>query len=483
MLSFTSIYYYLFLLSTALIYFLSARRFRPAILMAASYFFYASFEPRYLGFIVLTTLTSFFISRAISKTTIQRDRKLLLSCALLIEFSVLGLTKYWNPISLAVGHLPLIDIIVPLGISFYTFQSVGYLIDVYRKTIQAEPSFLKYAAFLSFFPHLLAGPIEPAQDFLPQMASAVEDPVTVPLKLNVDRFALGSSAIMIGLFKKLVIADRLAPIVDHVFAGSQSGGAAVYVGAILARYQIYCDFSGYTDIATGSAQFFGIKLMANFNRPFFANSITEFWRRWHISLGVWIRKYIFFPLITTRLSGLGVHGIVFITFLVLGVWHGGTINFLIYGASQGLFIIMDDITRNHRTGVYRTLKLDRYPNFLNALCIFFTFTLFVVPPIIFFRSSDEKISASLVSALFRSWHKTDLSFIFDDQYHLECLMIAVSGILLLELFDWIKSRTSIEIGVWKKSKLLFCIILLFVALLVFIFGAFKSESRFIYMQF
>ncbi|MBY0553682.1 hypothetical protein K2P97_04080 [bacterium] len=270
--SFISTSYYLFLALTTIAYFQAPQKFKICILLIASYIFYLSFNPRYIVFILITTGVSFFCARIMESSNNKNKRLMALFGALLVEFLLLFTTKYWNNLSLATGWMNPLNIIVPLGISFYTFQTVGYLFDVYRKQIEAEKNIINYAAFLSFFPHLLAGPIEPSQNFLPQIKK--------PVDFNYTQMAFGILLISVGLFKKLVIADTLAPIIDIVFqTPAEHKGAAIGLTAFLARYQIYCDFSGYTDIALGSAQILGFKLMQNFNRPFFSTSATQYWQR------------------------------------------------------------------------------------------------------------------------------------------------------------------------------------------------------------
>jgi alginate O-acetyltransferase complex protein AlgI len=255
------------------------------------------------------------------------------------------------------------------------------------------------------------------------------------------------------------------------------------LAVFLARYQIYCDFSGYTDIALGSAQILGFKLTENFNRPFFSRSITEYWQRWHMSLAQWIRRYIFYPLVSTPVARFGVHGLVLITFLVLGLWHGGTVNFLIYGLWQGLFVILDSSTKTLRHQFYSWTGFSRYPKSLNAVAILGTFFLIVVPPTLFFRATDFSTAHILFKNVFLGWSMSDLSNLFQSEFVVYSLKIGIGCIVLLELMSWLSYKYELQEKFMKKSEwpvvfFWFCLVLL-----IFIFGYFETNSKFIYMRF
>lgn len=476
--SFTSVNYYIFLICSYAIFNIISRRWRNKFLLLASIFFYLSFDPRYLLFLLVTILVSYSCAHVITTLPKQRVRKAALVAAIFVELLMLGLTKYWNPLAQSTKWFSPINILIPLGISFYTFQSIGYLTDVYRGTIKLESNFIRYALFLGFFPHLLAGPIEPAKHFLPQ----IQDFKNVHLSTT----AAGIFLIVTGLMKKLIIADRLKPIVDIIFNNPQDQkGLSVALGAILARFQIYNDFSGYTDIAIGSALLFGINLTKNFNRPFFSASISEYWRRWHISLSIWIRDYIFYPLLATKVSQLGVNFLIMFTFLALGLWHGGTMNFILYGAIQGLFVITDYQTKKMRLHFYQITRLDMWPKTLKSICIFNTFFFLVVPPTILFRSQDTATSWILYKNLISSaWSLNSINFIFKSPYLVQCLSIGLVAIILYEFFDWIHSENmDIANFLLKKSIWLFGFVMLTFLAFIIVFGNPESRSQFIYMQF
>ncbi|MBK8047640.1 MAG: MBOAT family protein [Anaerolineales bacterium] len=304
---------------------------------------------------ILSTSVDYFTSHMIDRSTDQRRRKALLIFSMAVNLGVLGFFKYFNFFIKSAEKVlemlglqatwPLLYIILPVGISFYTFESMSYTIDVYRGTLKPTKKFLDYALFIAYFPHLVAGPINRAHDFIPQIVK--------PRKVTTQLFVSGVTLILIGLFRKVVIADAIGPHVDEIFAnpGGHSSPELI-MGVYLFALQIYCDFAGYTDIARGSSRLFGIEMMRNFNQPYFSASITEFWRRWHISLSTWLRDYLYIPLGGNRKGRIRTYVNLMITMLLGGLWHGAAWNFVIWGGLQGAFLIVD-----HLLGV----QVPKYP--------------------------------------------------------------------------------------------------------------------------
>lgn len=477
--SFTSLSYYYFLAIALTLFLLIPARWRSYFLIAASFLFYLSFNPFYITFILITIGVSYSAARIIDSAKEQWQKKAAVTFSVFLELTLLFLTKYWNPLAESTHLLQPLQILVPLGISFYSFQSIGYVVDVYRNLIPAEKNLPRYTLFVSFFPHLLAGPIEPAQHFLPQLKNEDRE---ISRKLIFSGILL----ILAGLFKKLVVADHLGAYVDLVFKNPEGyKGLSVALAAFFARYQIYCDFSGYTDIALGSALLFGYKLTPNFYRPFFSRNITEYWNRWHISLSQWIKKYIFYPLLSTPATILGARGLAVITFFVLGLWHGGTANYLLYGLLQGLFIAIDSTTKRWRVNFYQISGLNHWPRVLNTLAILFTFFFIVVPPTIFFRSADLQTSLLLFkNATVHFWSATELFNIADSAYLVHSLSIAVPALFLFEIIDWIqKEKFNLSDYIASKSVLVFVLVALIFIGVIAIFGRFDAGSNFIYTQF
>ena len=318
-------------------------KFRWILLLIASYWFYMSWNVKYVVLILFTTAVSY-----ISAILIEHNRKhgkMIMIVALILCLGVLFVFKYFNFVSQSVTdflhmfaipvHPITLKLMLPVGISFYTFQTLGYVIDVYRGNTQAEHNFGVYAAFISFFPQLVAGPIERTNNLLPQIRSIHT--------FSYEQGTHGLELIACGLFKKLVIADNLAPYVDRVFADVYGYSGFVFVlAAIFFSLQIYCDFSGYSDIARGCSKLFGIELMQNFRSPYFASSIREFWSRWHISLSTWFRDYVYIPLGGNRCSKFRHYMNLMMTFMISGLWHGASWTFVVWGAVHGLGQILED---------------------------------------------------------------------------------------------------------------------------------------------
>jgi D-alanyl-lipoteichoic acid acyltransferase DltB (MBOAT superfamily) len=476
--SFVSLQYYAFLALAVVVFQALPSRARGIFLLLASYLFYVSFEPLAIVFILATTIVSYSAAHVMSTSKSSINRKFALGIALSLELSFLGLTKYYNPIAQSTGWFSTLKILIPLGISFYTFQTIGYLFDVYRGHLEAEKNFFRYALFLSFFPHLLAGPIEPAQHFLPQLKEVNS--------FNPKLMIFGILLTLVGLFKKLVIADRLGMIVNLVFdSPAEHHGGSIALATLLARYQIYADFSGYTDIALGSAMLFGFELTPNFNRPFSATSIGEYWKRWHMSLSTWIRNYIFFPLITSPLAFLGAPVLVLLTFLILGIWHGGTINFLIYGLIQGVLIVLDYQTQSLRASAFEKLGFNQYPRLLKFISVTFTFFVLIVPPTLFFRAAKFSDAKILINNLFNQpWSRLDFEFLQRSEFLVQCLKIAFPAIVIYELGHWIHSeKWHLGEFIFQKHISVFYITVIAMLLILAVFGFFEMSSSFIYTQF
>jgi D-alanyl-lipoteichoic acid acyltransferase DltB (MBOAT superfamily) len=319
-------------------------RARDALLLAASYFFYMSWNWMYAALLLLATAWDYSIGRVLAFEQRERVRKTVLVLSLVANLGLLGLFKYFNffvDTASDVGGLLGLNLsfvhhhlLLPVGISFYTFQSMSYTIDVYRRKIPCEPSFLKFAVFVSFFPQLVAGPIVRAAQFLPQLHRT-------PL-ISSERFQSGLLLVFRGLAKKILIADMLAALgVDAVFAAPAEHSSLTLLLALYAySFQIYNDFSGYSDIAIGAARMLGFDLPENFNRPYLATNVREFWTRWHISLSTWLRDYLYVPLGGNQRSRLLTARNLMITMLLGGLWHGAALNFVLWGAWHGLLLML-----------------------------------------------------------------------------------------------------------------------------------------------
>jgi alginate O-acetyltransferase complex protein AlgI len=338
MLFHTTQFFYFLCIVFAVYWALPGNRPRKLWLLAASCYFYMSWNPWLITLVALSASIDFAAALKIESMASPRLRRLILGLSIGCNLTLLGFFKYMNffldSVHSALGCFgvqydqPLYTIILPLGISFYTFEAISYVVDVYRGRIKAERNLLDYALFIMFFPHLIAGPIVRPRDFLPQLARAK--------RFRWERMQLGVKLFLVGLFKKAILADHLATIVDPVFKTPEAYASSMVWLAVLAYAgQIFCDFSGYTDMAIGAAHMFGFKLRPNFNMPYLAASITDFWRRWHISLSSWLRDYLYIPLGGNRGGAWSTYKNLLLTMLLGGLWHGAAWTFLLWGLYHG----------------------------------------------------------------------------------------------------------------------------------------------------
>jgi alginate O-acetyltransferase complex protein AlgI len=340
--SFTTPVFLVFLAVVYLLYWRFKTTGQNALIFAASLFFYGWWDWRFLSLLFFTATIDYVVALRLMKTEGTGARKRLLLVSVVSNLTVLGFFKYFNffadslrtgmkSLGMA-GDLPMLEIVLPLGISFYTFQALSYTVDVYRRELPAVRDFVQYMCFITFFPHMVAGPIQQATHFLVQFQKE--------RTFRWDESVEGTRQMLWGFFKKMVVADNLAPLVEAAYGdvGNASGGQLLWATYFFA-FQIYCDFSGYTDIAIGCAKLFDFQLSRNFAYPYFATSIPEFWRRWHIALSNWFRRYLYIPLGGNRVSRGRWYLNLMIVFLVSGLWHGANWTFIVWGFLHGIFFI------------------------------------------------------------------------------------------------------------------------------------------------
>ena len=360
--TFNSLQYALFLPCVFLLYWSLSRRRQNVLLLGASYLFYAMWDWRFLGLLIFSSVADYGIGRALGRTSSEQHRRALLVVSLAVNLGVLGFFKYFDFFVGAATDLlgvvglapatPVVEVLLPVGISFYTFQSLSYTIDVYRRQLEPAESLLDFCTFVAFFPQLVAGPIERASHLLPELQRPRQRPSWFQIRS-------GCVLILLGLFKKVVIADALAPVVNEAFGQGEAGTGhwlTLLVGVYAFALQIYGDFSGYSDIARGSARLFGIELMRNFEQPYLSRSITEFWRRWHISLSSWLRDYLYVPLGGNRRGPRRTSINLAITMLLGGLWHGAAWGFVVWGGLHGLYLMADRWAGRDRPEVGRPLR-------------------------------------------------------------------------------------------------------------------------------
>lgn len=449
---FNSISFLVFFPVVALTYFLIPARIKPFWLLLSSYFFYACWHPIHIFILLWLTLSTY--CGAFILQHLKRMRKFVFILLLIGCFSPLLFYKYaifvlnsFAPVlqSMSITFDPAaLSFLTPLGISFYTFTAVGYLIDGYRHKIAPEHNFIHYALFVAFFGTLVSGPIQRADVFIPQIQK-------LP-KFDFERVKNGLLLMAWGLFQKLVIADRLAIFVNTVYDNYHLyAGFTIAIATVFYAFQIYCDFAGYSDIAIGVAQVFGIQLCANFRAPYFSFSVQEFWRRWHISLSSWFRDYIYFPLGGSRCRVLCKYRNIMITFLISGLWHGAGFTFLVWGALNGLYQVAEDILK--RKNIMKPPK-TRKQKIVATVCTF----LLIDFSWLFFRAPTLQDAYGILSQMFA---RCNLWVFFDGSlYHMGLTRtefgLAVLLIIGLMLLDYFRQHMNLraQLAAQKNSRTL-----------------------------
>jgi D-alanyl-lipoteichoic acid acyltransferase DltB (MBOAT superfamily) len=403
-------------------------------LILASYIFYGYWDWRFIFLLFALTIINFIIGLKLGESGKQNEKKFLVTLGIVSNLSILCFFKYFNffvdsaASALAVfglhSNIPLLQIILPVGISFYTFQTMTYTIDIYRDKLGPTKNFIDFALFVCFFPQLLAGPIERATNLLPQIAS--------PRQITKAQVLSGLNLILLGYFKKVAIADTLAPIADKIFASPDlMTSGQLWTGVYAFTIQIYCDFSGYTDIARGIALILGFRIMENFNAPYLSRSITEFWRRWHISLSTWLRDYLYIPLGGNRAGNIRTYTNLIITFLLCGLWHGAAWTFIIWGLTHGLYISAHRIIlRGRKVDISWPINYSR--RIVEFGKIILTFHIVALTWVLF-KSPNFTIALKYFEGLFRFQQFTGFAF-----------SIIFAGLLVLALDlaqTWLKSQT------------------------------------------
>ena len=404
---FNSIDFFIFLPIVYLLYWFVTKtslRYKNILLLAASYFFYGCWDWRFLFLLIFSTSLDYFTGIKIADAPTINNKKFWLWLSISINLGFLGVFKYYNffieSFAGAIGYLGVntsfstLNIILPVGISFYTFHGLSYVIDIYYNKIKPEKNVVDYSLFVSFFPLLVAGPIERATHLLPQLKQNRQ--------FDYNKTIDGLQQILWGLFKKVVIADNCAAYANILFneQGFHSGSSLV-LGAIFFSFQIYCDFSGYSDIALGTARLFGIELLKNFSFPYFSRDIAEFWRRWHISLSSWFKDYLYIPLGGSKGNKFAVIKNTFIIFLVSGLWHGANWTFLVWGLLNAIYFLPLLILDLNRKNIDIVAKNSFLPTFIDFFKIIFTFSM-VTLAWIFFRASSVIFALTYIKNIFNT---------------------------------------------------------------------------------
>lgn len=438
-----------------------------SLIVAASYLFYGWWDWRFLSLILFSTVLDFSIGISLSKVENIVKRKFLLWASILVNLGFLGFFKYYNffldsfiaafsffGYELKASSL---NIILPVGISFYTFQTLSYTIDIYKGKLEPTKDFIAYSAFVSFFPQLVAGPIERATNLLPQFYKV--------RKFSYRVFSEGIKLMIVGLFMKIVIADRAAIYVDAVYNNVYNHKGLTFVAAtVLFAFQIYSDFAGYSLIAIGTAKLFGLSLMTNFNRPYFATSVSEFWKRWHISLSTWFRDYLYIPLGGSHVSNQRWVSNILATFTISGLWHGANWTFVMWGALNGFYLIIE------------ATFVKQYKNNLLRICITF---MLINLSWIFFRANNINDSFYILKSIFTTPGKL---FIPQDAD----IVAPVYAVLSISILLMVEAKKEFINGLFtlrdNKYELIRLGYYSFIIFIIFYIGVFGS-NQFIYFQF
>lgn len=481
---FNSLEFFIFLPIVFVLYwfvFKKHLKLQNAFLIVVSYFFYGLWDWRFLSLIVLSTVVDYVVALKIHALQEQTKRKLWLWVSVIFNIGLLGFFKYYNFFidswidmvsffGFEMKSTWTLSVILPVGISFYTFQTMSYSFDVYYKKLKPTRDFISFAAFVSFFPQLVAGPIERASQLLPQIQNK--------RSFEYAQAVVGLKLILWGLFKKVVIADSLGPLVDDIFTNYSSyPSSTLFLGAVFFSFQIYGDFSGYSDIAIGTAKLFGIELMSNFKFPYFSRSIAEFWRRWHISLSSWFQAYIYVPLGGSRKGKFKTIINVFIVFLVSGFWHGANWTFVLWGFLHAIvfipLVLLDRNSKYRNSILAEHTKLPRINELLRVLFVFVMVTFFWI----FFRSDSITDAISFIGHIF-----TDVSF----QVYRHPMGYRMVDYYLLILFFVIYEfliRKDERLPFNFKSKIVRFVIYTIVIFCMLLFYDDNIDRSFIYFQF
>lgn len=488
---FNSEEFLIFLPVVVLINFIIPKKIRYIWLLIASYFFYMCWNAKYVILILASTVATYVSGLLINKADTKNLKKLVVAGCILINLGILFYFKYMNfgldilqdacSLINVELHVPKIDVLLPVGISFYTFQALSYTIDVYRGEIHPEKNFLRYALFVSFFPQLVAGPIERSKNLLTQLSE--------PKKFSLDNFINGVMLMIWGYFLKIVVADRIAIFVDTVYGNYQSYyGWYIVIAAILFAIQIYCDFYGYSVIAMGSAKILGIDLMENFDAPYHARSVAEYWKRWHISLTSWFKDYLYIPLGGNRKGKLRKNINKMIVFLVSGLWHGANMTYVVWGGLNGLYQVIGDGLKPIKDKLVKVLHLNREA-FSHKLAETLTTFALVAFSLIFFRSSSLHDAFNTIKCMVienNAWILFDGS-LYNCGLDRKNFNVMLLSIVVLLIADTLKyNKINIREFILKQEywfRWIFIALSIWLVMVLGIWGPSYDATNFIYFQF
>ena len=476
---FNSIHYLIFLPFVFTLYWLVNKRslkLQNGLLLVASYYFYACWDWRFLFLLIFSTGLDYYTGLKMYDAQTSIMKKFWFWLSIVINVGFLGIFKYYNFFSESFAELLsmfgfktnfwTLEVILPVGISFYTFHGLSYVIDIYNDRIKPERNIVDYSLFVSYFPLLVAGPIERATHLLPQLKKR---------RVFTNQMAIdGLCQIIWGIFKKVVIADSCATYANQIFDNYDNANSlTLLMGALYFSFQIYGDFSGYSDIALGTSKLMGINLLRNFNFPYFSRDIAEFWRRWHISLSTWFKDYLYIPLGGSQGGTLMRVRNTFIIFLVSGFWHGANWTFIVWGALNALYFLPLLLMNNHRNNMDIVAKGKKWPTSKEFLAMLLTFSVTTIAWV-FFRAKSVAEALSYLKAMLSFNFKGGVEYLSIDRYSVE--LLGLLGVFVV--FEWLsREREHPFFGKFMTIRLILVI------LGVLAFGAFSNAADFIYFQF
>ncbi|SIR25297.1 MBOAT family O-acyltransferase [Pontibacter lucknowensis] len=490
---FNSTEFFIFFPVVVTLYFLTPPNRRWLILLLASYYFYASWKPAYTLILIFSTLVDYGCGRAMGRYSDEEKhkRKPYLWISLLSNLSILGLFKYYNFFNESARDaasalnmdyaMPAFELLLPMGISFYTFQTMSYSIDVYHGRIKPELHLGVFALFVTFFPQLVAGPIERAGNLLGQLKANHA--------FSYERIVGGLRRMGWGFFKKIMIADNLALMVNQVYNNpTDYEGVTLIIATVFFAFQIYCDFSGYSDIAIGAAQVMGFRLMENFRRPYYSKSISEFWSRWHISLSSWFRDYLYIPLGGNRVVKWRWYYNLFITFLVSGLWHGANWTFVVWGALHGFYLVFAIVTAKQRNALADSMGLRSRPLLYKWVQVLSVFAL-VLFSWVFFRANSIgeafyilQSSVAGIGNIRQLIAGIDLQHILFMDQGFKVFTVSVISIMIMETVHLIQRHGSVSQLIGRRPTVVRWAFYYVAIIAVLLFGQF-GHQEFIYFQF
>lgn len=490
---FNSLHFLLFFIIVTASYFALPHRYRWFLLLVSSCYFYMSFVPIYILILGFTIVVDYYAGILIESHS-GKKRKYFLILSLIANIGVLAVFKYYNFLNDILtdmlfgvkisNPIPYLSIILPIGLSFHTFQAMSYTIEVYRGRQKAERNFGIYALYVMFYPQLVAGPIERPQNLLHQFYEKHT--------FDYNRFTDGLRLMGWGLFKKVVVADRLAILVNNVYGSPQEyNGINFIIATIFFAFQIYCDFSGYSDMAIGAARIMGFNLMRNFNLPYFSKSIHEFWKRWHISLSTWFKDYLYISLGGNRVSVPRWYLNLFLVFLISGLWHGANWTYIVWGAIHGFYLIFALVTQKVRTQLARAIYLDRVKWLNNSLQVITTFIL-VSLGWVYFRATSLHDANYILSNMFSGMGEL-LANLSNVGYMRSLFsgfglterefVISILSLLILLLVEYMQFKGNFMERLKTMPVRVRWAAYYFVLVAILLFGSFNNSQQFIYFQF